>query len=405
MQLLISLEHRFRRTPDGLVWTDGPYGPSFWQRYLAVFDRVQVLARVWGAPAALDGWRRAGGADVEFRALPPYSGPLAYLLRLREVEAGVDRAYSRTTAVIMRVPSFLSRHLSSRLYANAHPYGLEIVGDPAEVFAPGVIRHPLRPFLRWWMPRKLRNQCARASAVGYVTDRVLQRRYPCPRYTIGVSDVDLSAEAFRSRPKERRHGLHVVTVASLEQPYKGIQHLLNAIAQCVGMSLDLKLTVIGGGKLRPDFERQSENLGLRGRVAFLGHLPAGASVRNVLDSADLFVLPSLTEGLPRAMIEAMARSLPCIGTAVGGIPELLAPENMVPPGDAASLAAKIAEVVGNPIRMARMSDENLVKASGFAESALCARRSEFYRRLRSITEEWIAAGERRSHNVGFDGVA
>lgn len=404
MQLLILLEYRFRRTPDGLVWTEAPYGARFWQRYLAVFDEIEVLARLWDVPAIPDGWSPAEAERVRFHGIPYYSGPIAYLRRLREVRSAMDAAYRRQAAVIMRVPSFLSRHLWRRLEENAHPYGLEVVGDPLDALAPGVISHPLRPFLHWRMPRTLQRQCARACAVAYVTDTALQRRYPCSRYMTGVSDVDLPADAFRTSWEHRQGGLHLVTVASMDQPYKGIQHLLIAVATCVKMGLDVKLSLVGGGRLRPQFERQSENLGLRGRVTFVGQLPASA-VRAFLDRADLFILPSLTEGLPRAMIEAMARSLPCIGTAVGGIPELLAAENMVPPADALSLAAKIVEVAGNPARMARMREENLARARQFAEHALRDRRSAFYTYLRNVTEEWIGAGEPSGSHAASEGAA
>lgn len=402
MQLLILMERRFRRTPDGTIWTDGP---SFCQQYLGVFDRLEVLARVRDVNAPPDGWSRAGGEGIEFRTIPHYIGPKEYLSRRSKVREAIDHAYRREAAVIMRLPSFLSPHLTKRLEANGHPYGVEVVGDPADVFAPGVIQHPLRPLLRWWMPRLLRKQCARASAARYVTERALQRRYACPSHMTGASDVDLPVEAFRSRPELHRYGRHVVTIASMEQPYKGIQHLLDAVARCVRMGLDLQLTIIGRGRLQAEFERQSESLGLRARVAFRGALPAGAPVRAILDSADLFVLPSLTEGLPRAMVEAMARSVPCIGTAVGGIPELLAAENLVPPGDVASLAAKIGEVLGNPARMAKMSAENLVKASAFEVSALYGRRIAFYRHLQKVTQAWTEASSRRHAKVKYSGAA
>jgi len=64
--------------------------------------------------------------------------------------------------------------------------------------------------------------------------------------------------------------------------------------------------------------------------------------------------------MPRAMIEAMARGLPCIGSAVGGIPELLSSEDLVSRGDAGALALKIMEVVSQPDRMTRMSDEQIL---------------------------------------------
>jgi glycosyltransferase involved in cell wall biosynthesis len=89
------------------------------------------------------------------------------------------------------------------------------------------------------------------------------------------------------------------------------------------------------------------------------------------------------------MIEAMARALPCIGSTVGGIPELLSPEDMVPPGDVASLARKIREVVTSPERMVRMSARNLEKAKEYKEEVLCERRILFYRCVRDNTEAWL----------------
>jgi glycosyltransferase involved in cell wall biosynthesis len=406
MQLLILLEHRFRRTPDGVVWSDVGYGPGFWQKYRDIFDRVRVLARVQGVPAAPpNDWCPASCEGVEFSPVPYYIGPAAYLGQMPEIGKAIDQAYNNGVAVIMRVPSFLSRHLWARLRADRHPYGLEVVGDPLDALAPGVIRHPLRPFLHWWMPQQQRKQCAQAAAVRYVTEHALQRRYPCPKYMTGVSDVDLPASAFRGRREPRECRRRLVTIAAMEQPYKGIQHLLGAVARCVSNGLDIHLTIVGGGALRPEYEWQTEGLGLQMRVEFRGPLPAGDAVRAVLDDADLFVLPSLTEGLPRAMLEAMARSMPCIGTAVGGIPELLVADNLVAPGDVAGLAAKIAEVLGNPSRMARMSEENLVRASQFAEFGLRDRRNAFYRHLRTVTQEWIDANSRNRSTVALYGGA
>jgi glycosyltransferase involved in cell wall biosynthesis len=90
------------------------------------------------------------------------------------------------------------------------------------------------------------------------------------------------------------------------------------------------------------------------------------------------------------MIEAMARGLPCIGSSVGGIPELLPPEDMVPPADVPSLARKIREVLADPARMARMSARNLEKSRQYEEQTLHERRTVFYRYVRERTEAWLA---------------
>ena len=153
--------------------------------------------------------------------------------------------------------------------------------------------------------------------------------------------------------------------------------------------MDLQLTIIGDGKHRSELEARTRTLGLAERVCFRGQLTAGDPVRQELDQADLFVLPSYQEGLPRAMIEGMARALPCIGSTAGGIPELLLPEDMVPAGDVAALARKIREVVTAPERMARMSARNLAKAREYNDEALRPRRISFYQHLRAETTRWL----------------
>lgn len=144
---------------------------------------------------------------------------------------------------------------------------------------------------------------------------------------------------------------------------------------------------MGDGKYREFLEQRARTLGLAEKVTFLGQLPAGAKVREQMDKADLFILPSRGEGLPRAMIEAMARALPCIGSTASGIPELLSPEDLVPPEDAASLARKIAEVLADPGRMSGMSVRNLEKAKEFESRILQKRRIEFYGEVKKRTEE------------------
>ena len=180
-------------------------------------------------------------------------------------------------------------------------------------------------------------------------------------------------------------------VGTLAQLYKAPDLLLDAVAACVHRGLDLRLRIVGEGRYRAVLEARAAALGLGDRVHFRGQLTAGEPVRRELDQADLFVLPSHQEGLPRAMIEAMARALPCIGSMVGGIPELLAAEDLVPPGDPASLARKIREVVTNPERMAQMSARNLMKAREYRSDVLRPRRISFYRHLRAETTRWLKA--------------
>jgi glycosyltransferase involved in cell wall biosynthesis len=126
----------------------------------------------------------------------------------------------------------------------------------------------------------------------------------------------------------------------------------------------------------------AKRLGVEDRTQFVPRLPSGEPVFDFLDSIDLFVMPSRAEGLPRALVEAMARGCPCIGSNIGGIPELLAPEDLVPPNNPEALAQKILEVTANPERMKAMSERNLARAKQFDPEVLRDARLAFYRYVR-----------------------
>jgi glycosyltransferase involved in cell wall biosynthesis len=394
MNVTVILEHRFVQTPDGAVWTQTMFAYSFWQRYLEVFDRVKVVARILPVAQPPHDWKRADGEGVSLIAVPYYIGPQQYLLKAFSVKLAVRNAVALNDAVILRVSSQLANDVQPFLQRTRHPYGVEVVADPYDTFSPGSVKHPLRPFFRWWFPRKLRRICAGATAAAYVTESALQQRYPPAKeaFSTHYSSVELPVEAFvpvPRYPKSEMQSLTLITVGTMDQLYKAPDVLLYAVAACVRGGLDLKLVLLGDGKHRGELESLAAKLDLAERVRFLGDVTAGEGVRTQLDRADLFVLPSHQEGLPRAAIEAMARSLPCIGSTVGGFPELLPPEDLVPPGNVPALASKIRQVVTDPQRMASMSARNLEKSKEYRDELLQKRRIAFYRYLRENTEAWL----------------
>jgi glycosyltransferase involved in cell wall biosynthesis len=393
MRVCVALEQRFYGTPDGSVWTDGPCARPFWDRYLEVFDEVKAIARVKAVAEPPAGVVRADGDGVVFSPVTYYIGPREYLQRAAAVRRSVIRGAGRTDAIILRVPSNLASILTPTLVRRGQLFAVEVLGDPYEVFSPGAVQHRLRLFLRHWFTRKLRQQCLEACAAAYVTAEALQRRYPVrPGVRSSYySDVQLS-ELTVASPREpiQKPSWKLMTIGSLEQLYKAPDVQIDAVALCRQRNLDVELTLVGDGKMRPALAERAGRLGIASHVHFRGQIAPGAPIRDELDRADLFLLPSRTEGLPRAMIEAMARALPCIGSTVGGIPELLPVEDLVPPGNAKALASKIAEILSDPQRMHRMSARNLARAGDFREDILRERRIEFYRYVREQTEEWVA---------------
>jgi glycosyltransferase involved in cell wall biosynthesis len=302
-------------------------------------------------------------------------------------------------AAILRVGSNVGNWVAAHLHRKGRPYGVEVVQDPFDAYAPGACRHALRPFFRWWLTRQLRQQCQRACAAAYVTQTALQQRYPpAPNvFNTHYSSVDLPPQAFAEAPRVPQPGQRTFTLAMvgmLKQLYKAPDVLIDAIAQCISGGLDVRLEIVGDGQHRAELEKRAARHGLGARVRFHGQLPAGQAVWEVLDRADLFVLPSRQEGLPRALIEAMARGLPCIGSTVGGFPELLPPEAMVPPGDAPALARKIGDLLASPQHMAALAASNLQRAHNYRADQLRERRIAFYRSVREQTAASDPTGKR-----------
>lgn len=397
MNVLVSVSSRLAIDSSGTLWSaNAAQSYSLWERYLDVYDEVRLCARARPVETPPENWARVTGPGVVALPIPYFQGPEHYVRQYLPIRRAVSSALRGAEAVQLRLSCPVARQIWSMLQ-KGRPYGVEVVNDPYDSFAPGSVSHPLRPFFRWWIPRIMRRQCRQASAALYVTREALQRRYPCPPYMTGVSDVDIQAADLvaESRPVlQAARPLVLVYVGTMAQLYKAPNVLIDAVAAGVREGLDLKLVLVGDGKHRPELEAQASAHGLGERVTFRGQLASKAKVRDELDQADLFVLPSFQEGLPRAMVEAMARGLPCIGSTVGGIPELLPADDMVPPGDAAALTGKIREIVTNPQRMAEMSQRNLATAREYQFETLREKRNAFYRYVRRQTDAWLQQQQR-----------
>lgn len=168
-------------------------------------------------------------------------------------------------------------------------------------------------------------------------------------------------------PPERRSGdgvTRLVTVARLA-PVKGLEHAVEAVgALPASVRESVRYDIVGDGELRGALQERIERAGLRGVVTLRGALPP-EGVRNALWSAEVFVFPSLNEGLGIAAIEAMACGLPVIGSRVGGIPEVVVDGEtgtLVPPGDAGALSAAIERLVRDAALRRAMGDAGRARA-------------------------------------------
>lgn len=175
--------------------------------------------------------------------------------------------------------------------------------------------------------------------------------------------IDLTPYAKREAPNRRRPGEPAVvgTVAHFSAE-KGLFYLVEAAALIPEVHSRLRFILVGDGACRRDLEQQVNDRGLQDCFHFAGFQKKPIPY---LGSFDLFVLPSLSEGLSSSMLSAMAASLPVISTTVGGIPELVRHEEnglLVPPADPVALAEAIQRLGSDPDEAFRMGRQGRLRA-------------------------------------------
>ena len=393
--VIVTLEYRFKRTPDGKIWTEMSFQYPFWQRYLNIFDQVIVVARVQEVESLSTKHHRVDGDNVHIEALPYYHGPLDFFKKKSLIAKALNAITLKykNESIIMRVGSPIADILQNELVKQGRPYGLEVVGDPWDVFRPGTFNNPLRPFMRVFFAWKLKQQCSKAVALSYVTDQALQARYPGRNgsFSIGASSINLESEHLVNKAKSFEKGkvFKFIYVGTLEQLQKAPDVLIKAAHGLSQTHKNFELHIIGEGKCKPELQELSKDLGISKNVIFHGMVPAGDGVRKLLDASDVFVLPSRGEGLPRAMIEAMARALPCIGSDIGGIRELIPSEDIVEVGSVSDLAGKMRNFIENQDQLTEKSGRNLEKAKNYLSPILTKRRNDYYGHIRNLTTNWL----------------
>lgn len=394
MRVTVAEDNRLVVTDEETFWSPGP-GAEVYRHYLDVFEEVAILGRVASAASVPQGYRRVDAERIRVVPLPNYQGPTQYLFRrrafVRAVRGAARESLLNGDAFILR-DSQVAHVLAPLLYARNYPFAVAVIADPRDIFAPGAFEHPLRPFFRWWFTRRLKMLCRHADALTYVTAEALQHRYPGGPGTISQHFSDVQLEVFAERPRTaadfRKTEFRLCFAGAVNRLIKAPDVLIKAFAHCVRAGWDLRLVMLGDGRLRPELQRLAHSEGVGDRVELPGHV-SPPEVFGRLRESDLFLLPSRTEGLPRALLEAMALALPCIGADVGGIPELLPPNDRVCPGDVDALAGKIIEVLQSPERMAEMSARNLIKAREYASEVLAEKRTNFYRAVRELTQRHL----------------
>lgn len=393
MNVLVAVDAQLFMTPDGKVWSKTIYGYDFWKRYLDVFETVKVVSRLGKADyTQVKGYLRSDGDNVSFAPLPMVRGMKGYVKNVISFLKDAKKAVRDEDCAIIRLPSIPATFVEF-VYARQHkPYVLEVVVDPLNAYAGNKLAAKV-------LTEQLRKSCLNANGVSYVTQYALQEQYPS-RARISGKNTEEYFESYyssiilkdgffapaRDYSKIGNKVKLVHTANNINNDVKGHDVVIEVVKKLNDLGIDASVTFIGDGDLRPELEKMAEVLGVGTKVVFTGLLGSAMEVREKLLDADIFILPTKAEGLPRAVIEAMAVGLPCLSTPVNGIPELLEKEYMFDPMDSQGFTKKIIELLQNPEKMGQTSMRNINKAREYEETVLQQRRIEFYTKLKNLAK-------------------
>src|ERR1051326_2913552 len=194
----------------------------------------------------------------------------------------------------------------------------------------------------------LKRFSAVAAVSESVRERLLKSGMAAEKIKLIGNGIDVAAFACGEALLELREvDRKVIGIVARLDMQKGFQYLLDAVRELAPRFPSLRVVVVGEGPDRGAIEQMIEQNGLRDKVMLAGKR---SDMANVYASMDIFVQPSLNEGLPMTVLEAMAASKPVIATTVGGIPKIVQEEKtglLVNPGDASALRNAIARLLGD----------------------------------------------------------
>ena len=384
MDLLLVYEDKAALDREGNVYIGTAFSNSALECYFQHFDHVTMLVR--RADISPDDTKKLSGMNkvitdrLSVVFLPnPTANIKSYfnpVLR-RKYKQVVLNEIKHDRAVIVRVPSSSGTIAADYCHKIGKPFLAEAIGCPWDSLWNHSLEGKIMAPSSW---RNMRRVMGNAPYSVYVTNEFLQHRYPTRGITAAISDVELqpmNSSVLDARLKHiRKHSgrLKIATSGGLV-PYKGQQFVIRALAELKEQgNTNYEYHLAGSGD-DETLRSLAGDLGIAGQVVFEGRL-AHERVFTWLDEMDLYIQPSLQDGLPRAVMEAMSRGLPALGAWTGGIPELLEAKYIFPRKDVSAIARMLSTISSE--EMETMAERNFNHAKDYQKEVLDKRRYDFY---------------------------
>ncbi len=364
MRIVFVHDHKFREV-EGSIYSPGGLSNEILSRYTQWFDSITVVGRILHEDHVQKGYSKIENPCVAV-----------------VTNTGLERLVKEADAVIVRLPS-INGYKAVR-YAKKHkkPYLVEVVGCTLDAYW----NHGLTGKV-FALPAfiVMRHSVRNAPYALYVTSAFLQKRYPCRGKTAGISDVAIEP-ADQTVLEKRIHKIAegggtiiLGTAGAIDVAYKGQEFVIRAIPEierATGKTVRYELAGAGDPSR---LKRIAEECCVSDKVRFLGTVKHD-EIFSWFDSLDLYIQPSMLEGLSRAVVEAMSRGLPCVAAKAGGNPELIEKDYLFPKGNKRRIPTEIARCILRAEKDAeRCAARNYERANGcYCRETLEASRNAFY---------------------------
>lgn len=381
MKLLFVHDHPFYLDNNN-VYSGGGLPSEIWNNYLMNFTKITVFGR--RSNAEKDRKVISSYQDVSFHLTENYRSPLQLAKNYLKLHQELKEEISAANVVLVRLPSvlgFIAGRIAKKL---AKPLWVEQVGNAREAFSGfgTFLGSAVAPLFQ-----KINKKLAKeADFVSYVTERQLQTIYPKGAHAIAtsLSNVKIMNSLTEEQLNKKRFNntiLDVALIGGFDVKYKGQDVLLKAISLLPqDIRNYIRVHLIGKGD--SDWLMQvAEILGVDENIVFRGALTSGDEVSQYLSKISLYVQPSLTEGLPRATVEAMAAGCPVIGSDAGGIIELVSNKFVHDAGNSQKLMEHILLLYNDREMLLNEAKRSLRCAQRYIYSSLMKKREDFYKEM------------------------
>lgn len=351
------------------------------QRYSYLADDITFMMRT----KPINGNRKFTLVPKEIHvvSVPNFKSAKLYFTERKKAEVIVKEQIEKSDIVVLRTQSSIAQIALKYIRKSDKPYIIESVGCSWDSYwNHGLLGKMVAPY----MYIKTRHAIAGADYVYYVTTEFLQKRYPTRGKTVCCSNVVLDQLEDSTLEKRRmkidqfdpKKKLVLGTAAALDTRYKGQEYVIRALKELTEAGYNVEYHLAGGMTgAKPNFflEDLARKQGVLDRVIFCGSLSA-KQMNSYYDSLDIYIQPSKQEGLPRAVIEAMSRGCPVIGTNIAGIPELIQNNYLFKKGSTRELIKALWRILESDL--GRIATENFNKAREYEKGKLIKRRERFY---------------------------